>query len=209
MTESEPIVFVVDDDAAMCESMKWLLESAGLRVRTFDSAEAFLADFCPDQPGCLVLDVHMRGLSGLELQARLAGDGHKLPVIMLTAHGDVSMAVRAVKAGAIDFLEKPVNDQVLLERVRHALAVDARVRAKQGRRRDLGARLATLTPRERQVMDLVAAGRANKQIAAELGISEKTIEVHRRRVMEKMEVHSAVELVRLLMQGHENGTNSS
>lgn len=205
MTEPEPSVFVVDDDAAICESLLWLLEAEGLRVATFTSAEAFLAAWRPQQPGCLVLDVRMRGMSGLELQARLAEQGAPLPIIMLTGHGDVPMAVRAVRAGALDFLEKPVSNDVLLARVRRALELDSQRRAAEAGHRAVQTRLDTLTAREREVLELVVAGRANKQIAATLGIHEKTVEVHRRHVFQKLGVHSTVELVRLVMANHPAG----
>jgi FixJ family two-component response regulator len=197
MNDSEPAVFVVDDDEALCESLQWLLEPEGLRVRTFSSAEVFLSQVSPRQAGCLVLDVRMRGMSGLDLQARLVESGATMPVIILTGHGDVPMAVRAVKAGALEFLEKPVNDQVLLGCIRRALAEDAAARAQRAAREDAQTRIRTLTPREREVMELVVTGYANKRIASRLGICEKTVEVHRRRVMQKMGVRTAVDLVRL------------
>lgn len=199
--EAEPIVFVVDDDPAICESLANLLESRGLRVRTYDSAETFLAAYDPRQPGCAVLDVRLRGMSGLELQAHLTRDGISLPVIILTGHGDIPMAVRAAKAGAVDFLEKPVNDEVLLQRIHLALDQERRARSDRLRDHELTARLADLTPREREVMDLIVAGLPNKQVATRLNITEKTVEVHRRRVLQKMGVHSAVDLVRLVV-GH-------
>lgn len=199
--ESEPIVFVVDDDPAIRESLANLLESRGLRVRTYPSAEAFLAAYDPREPGCAVLDVRLRGMSGLELQARLARDGNSLPVIILTGHGDIPMAVRAAKAGAVDFLEKPVNDEVLLQRIHLALEQERRTRPDRRRDHEVAARVADLTPREREVMDLIVAGLPNKQVATRLNITEKTVEVHRRRVLHKMGVHSAVDLVRLVL-GH-------
>lgn len=202
MAEPEPTVFVVDDDDAICESLQWLLEAEGLRVTTFASAEAFLAARRPEQPGCLVLDVRMRGMTGLELQARLAQLGDHMPVIVVTGHGDVPMAVRAVRAGALDFLEKPVNNDVLLARVRGALAMDAQRRQANAGRQAVQSRLDALTAREREVLELVVAGRANKQIAAALGIHEKTVEVHRRHLFQKLRVHSTVELVRLVMANH-------
>lgn len=199
MVESVPKVFVVDDDEAMCESVQWLLESEGLAAVTFDSAEAFLEAYTPTQPGCLVLDVRMRGMSGLDLHAKLVEEGIAIPVIIITGHGDVPMAVRAVKAGVVDFLEKPVHDQVLLEKIRQALERDAHTRRELEERRVAAEHLASLTPRERQVLELVVAGRANKQVAAQLRIAEKTVEVHRKRVMQKMEVHNVVDLVRAVM----------
>ena len=181
--------------------LQWLLESAGLAARTFHSAEEFLGGYPPHHPGCLVLDIRMRGMDGLELQSRLAEHDITLPVIMLTGHGDIAMAVRAVKLGALDFLEKPVHDQLLVQCVRAALELDARRRAQRQQARDIAARLDTLTPREREVMNLVVTGKANKQIAAELQVTEKTIEVHRKRVMQKMGVRSAVALAQLIMGG--------
>lgn len=198
MVANEPTVFVVDDDPALREALQWLLESEGFAVATYDSAEAFLAGYHPGQPGCLVLDVRMRGMSGLDLQARLVQEPVGLPIIIITGHGDVPMAVRAVKSGAVDFLEKPVSDAALLERVREALRLDAENRRQCARRGHVAARLARLTPRERQVMDRMVAGRANKAIALELGIAEKTVEVHRKRVLEKMGVRTAIELVHTL-----------
>ncbi|MCK4341119.1 MAG: response regulator transcription factor [Phycisphaerae bacterium] len=196
MTETEPTVFVVDDDAALCEALQWLLESEGLPVKAYDSAEAFLAEYESGQPGCLVLDVRMRGMSGLELQSKLSEQDFAIPVIIITGHGDVPMAVRAVKAGALEFLEKPVHDQVLLEHIRQALVLDARRRRELEKRSAIHTRMKRLTPREHEVMEHVVAGAANKQIAARLGIKEKTVEVHRRRVMQKMGVQNAVDLVR-------------
>ena len=204
--ESEPTVFVVDDDPAICESLANLLESRGLRFRTYPSAEAFLAAYDPREPGCAVLDVRLRGMSGLELQARLARDGNSLPVIILTGHGDIPMAVRAAKAGAVDFLEKPVNDEVLLQRIHLALAQERRTRSDRRRDHEVAARVAGLTPREREVMDLIVTGLPNKQVAIRLNITEKTVEVHRRRVLQKMGVHSAVDLVRLVL-GHQPAPN--
>jgi two-component system response regulator FixJ len=202
MTLHEPIVFVVDDDHAMCESLQYLLESNGLRVRTFPSAEAFLQAYDPDVPGCLVLDIRMHGMSGLDLQAHLAGDGIGIPVIILTGHGDVPMAVQALRTGALDFLEKPVNAQLLIERIRDGLQRDVAERASWTERRRIQARRATLTPRERQVLELVVIGYSNKETAAELGIAEKTVEVHRKRVMQKMRADRVVELVRSEMMAH-------
>lgn len=200
--EAEPIVFVVDDDPAICESLANLLESRGLRVRTYPSAEEFLAAYDPRQPGCAVLDVRLRGMSGLELQACLARDGNSLPIIILTGHGDIPMAVRAAKAGAVDFLEKPVNDEVLLQRIHLALEQERHTRSDRRWDHEVANRVADLTPREREVMDLIVAGLPNKQVAIRLNITEKTVEVHRRRVLQKMGVHSAVDLVRLVL-GHQ------
>ena len=199
MPPPEPTVFVVDDDRAMRESLSWLLDSVGLRVRSYATAADFLAEHDPAQPGCLVLDVRMPGMSGLDLQAELARRGVELPTIVITGHAEVSMAVRAVKAGAIDFIEKPFSDQLLLDRVRQALEVDLEAREVRRRREDARRRLATLTAREREVLNLVVAGKQNKEIASELGVSPKTVEVHRAHVMSKMCVDSLAELIRITL----------
>jgi FixJ family two-component response regulator len=193
----EPIVFVVDDDRAMRESLRWLLESVGLTVRTYANAADFLREYEPTQPGCLVLDVRMPGMSGLDLQADLVRRGAGLPTIVVTGHAEVPMAVRAVKAGAVDFIEKPFSDQLLLDRVRQALEIDRLEREVRRRREEARRRLELLTTREREVLMLVAAGKANKEIAAELGLSPKTVEVHRSHVMSKMSVDSLAELIRV------------
>ncbi len=200
MPDAEPKVFVVDDDDALCDALQEFLEAQGFPVEAYNSAEAFLAAGGPGRPGCLVLDVRMRGMNGLDLHSRLAAEGFALPVIIITGHGDVPMAIRAVRNGAVDFLEKPVPDQLLLERIRHALTLDAQRRHAAEERNAAAARRGALTPRERQVMDQVLAGGANKQIAVALGISVKTVEAHRKRVMEKMGVHNVVELMRVAKQ---------
>ena len=189
------MVFVVDDEEPVRDSLRWLLESVGLSVRCYPKAADFLHDYDAAQPGCLVLDVRMPGMSGLDLQEELARRGAELPTIVITAHGEVPMAVRAVKAGAVDFIQKPFSDQLLLDRVRQALEIDRQDREARQRREEARRRLATLTVRERAVLELVAAGRSNKEAAATLGVATKTIEVHRSRVMEKMEVDSVAELV--------------
>jgi len=194
----EPTVFLVDDDEAIRESGAWLFSSAGLRVETFASAEAFQAAYDPARPGCLVLDLRMPGLSGLDLQAWLNERDGDLPIIFLTAHGDVPAAVRALKGRALDFLQKPVNDMELLEKVRRALEVDAERRRTSDLRARVAARLAALTSRERQVLHLLRKARSNRQVAAVLGISEKTVEVHRKHVLHKMGVHTAIELVKAI-----------
>ncbi len=193
----EPTVFVVDDDPAMRDSLRWLLESVGLAVQTFARAEEFLDIYDPASPGCLLLDVRMPGMSGLHLQDELAARHCTLPVIIITGYAEVATAVRALKTGAIDFIEKPFSDELLLERIRQAIDVDQRAREAQARRAAVAARFALLTPRERAVMELVIAGKANKVIAAELKLSPKTVEVHRANVMRKMEADSVAELVRL------------
>jgi two-component system response regulator FixJ len=205
--EPVPIVFVVDDDRAMRDSLRWLLESIGLSVRTYATAAEFLREHDPAQPGCLVLDVRMPGMSGLDLQAELAQRGAELPTIVVTGHGEVAMAVRAVKAGAIDFIEKPFSDQLLLDRVRQALEIDRQSREVRVRREDARRRLASLSAREREVLELVAAGKANKEIAAALGLSPKTVEVHRAHVMSKMAADSLAELIRVAILAGAIGEN--
>jgi FixJ family two-component response regulator len=192
-----PVVFVVDDDPAMRDSLRWLIESTGLQVETFADARTFLARIRPELPGCLVLDVRMPDMSGLDLQSELARRGIGLPTIVVTGHAEVPMAVRAVKAGAIDFIEKPFSDQLLLDRVRQGIEMDRHERDGRARRAEVLRRMSLLTQREREVLDLVVAGRANKEIAAELHLSPKTVEVHRAHVMEKMQASSVAELVRL------------
>jgi two-component system, LuxR family, response regulator FixJ len=199
MTSYEPTVFVVDDDDAVRESLSWLIESVGLRVETYASPREFLAAYDPVRPGCLVLDVRMPGMSGLDLQDRLAPLQNPPPTIIITGHGDVPMAVRAMKAGAVDFIEKPFNDQVLLDCIQRALERDDQNRRRQMRRASVGTLLAQLTPREREVMDRMVAGMPNKAMAADLGISVKTVEAHRAKVMEKMQAESLSELVRMVL----------
>jgi two-component system, LuxR family, response regulator FixJ len=196
MNLESPTVFIVDDDDAMRESLKWLIESVHLDVKLFDTADAFLKSYDSTRPGCLLLDVGMPGMSGLELHQRLAEQALCLPVIIITGHGDVPMAVRALKRGAFDFLEKPFNDQSLLERVQAAIHYDATNRESRGEVEDVLKRIETLSPRELQVMKLVAAGRLNKEVALSLGLSEKTIESHRGNLMRKMKIRTIVELVR-------------
>jgi two-component system response regulator FixJ len=194
-----PVVFVVDDDPAMRDSLRWLIESTGLQVETFADAQTFLARIRPDVPGCLVLDIRMPDMSGLDLQAELGRRSVGLPTIMVTGHAEVPMAVRAVKAGAIDFIEKPFSDQLLLDRVRQGIEMDRQEREGRARRAEVLRRMSLLTQREREVLHLVVAGRANKEIAAALELSPKTVEVHRAHVMEKMQASSVAELVRFTL----------
>ena len=196
---SEPTVFVVDDDPAMRDSLTWLIESAGLRVQAFGSAEAFLRVCYPGQAGCLLLDVRMPGMSGLELQAYLAREEIRIPVIIITGHGDVAMAVKAMRAGALDFIEKPFDHEALLASLRMALDADRKRRDDRSQRAEIARRLAELTPREHEVMEMVIEGRSNREIAAALGVSTKTVEAHRARVMDKMRAQSLAELVRLCL----------
>ena len=188
-------IYVVDDDEAMRDSLRWLLESAGYGVASYASAERFLAAYRPGRSTCLVLDVRMPGLTGLELQQELNRRGTPLPIIFVTGHGDVPMAVDALKNGAFHFLEKPFKGERLLELVEQAASSGTPVEDERARRRCAAARLATLTQREREVMDLVVLGRKNRQIAETLGISIKTVEAHRAKAMEKMDVSSVAELV--------------
>jgi two-component system, LuxR family, response regulator FixJ len=192
-----PTVFVVDDDAAVRKSLRWLIESVSLQVETFGTAQEFLEASDPKRPGCLVLDVRLPGLSGLELQDQLTARGVRLPTIVITGHGDVPMAVRAFKAGAIDFIEKPFSDQLLLDRIQHAIRQDTEARAQRLRREEVAARVARLTPRERDVLERVVAGKSNKVMASELKVSAKTIETVRARLMRKMAADSVADLVRM------------
>ena len=200
MTELAPTVYVVDDEPAVLKSLARLLRSAGYRPETFGSARDFIAQHQSDAPGCVVLDVTMPGFTGLELQQWLARARNPLPIIFISGHGDVPTTVRAMKAGAIDFLTKPVDDQALLTAIENALRRDQAVRAARAGLASIRERLARLTPREREVLEHVVSGQLNKQIAADLRTVEKTIKVHRGRVMRKMEVKSLAELVRLAEQ---------
>lgn len=197
MTNSEFTVFLVDDDAGLLKALARLLRVHGYRVQTFGSPFDFLANHDTDAPGCAVLDVSMPGLDGLGLQERLMDLGSQRPIIFLTGKGDVPTSVRAMKAGAIDFLTKPVSDKELLDTISRAVRTDCRLREKNAEVLSIEARLATLTPREREVLTHVVAGRLNKQIAGELGTVEKTIKVHRARMMDKLGIRTVADLVRL------------
>lgn len=197
MEKDNPVVFVVDDDEAICESLRLLIADIGLEVRTFTSARQFLEEYDPSHPGCLVLDVRMSGISGLELQARLNEMGVHIPTIIITGHADVPMAVEAMKAGATDFIEKPFRDQVLLDSIQKAVDLDLRVRRQRQEHQDIQSRIQLLTQREREVMDRLVAGKSNKNIAFDLGISQKTVDFHLANILDKIGVSSVVELVRL------------
>ena len=197
MTEPDGIVFVVDDDASLRESIKDLIRSVGLRVEAFGSAQEFLRAKRSDVPSCLVLDVRLKGLSGLDLQKRLLDDEIGVPIIFMTGHGDIPMTVQAMKAGAVEFLTKPFRDQDLLDAIQQALDRDRSARKHRASIEELQSRYQSLTPREREVMALVVAGLLNKQIAADLGTSEASVKVHRQHVMEKIGAGSLAELVRM------------
>jgi len=196
--KTEPTICVVDDDAGVRNSLRWLIESAGFRVATYASAQEFLEGYDPERAGCLILDVRLSGRSGLDLQQQLVATGIGIPIIMITGHGDVPTAVRAMRSGALDFIEKPFDDKLLLGRVRQAVELDIRNREAQAERAETIARLALLTPREREVLKRVVDGRGNKQIAEDLGISTKTVEAHRAHMMEKMRAKSVAGLVRIV-----------
>jgi FixJ family two-component response regulator len=199
--DTSPMVYVVDDDPGVLESVRWLLESVDLQVRTFDNPQDFTAAFGDDAgPACLLLDIRMPGMSGLDLQDWLSQEGHSVPVIFLTAHGDVPLAVRAMKAGALEFIEKPYNAQQLIETVQHAIETHRQYQEEGARRHRVRNRVMRLTPRERQVARMVVEGNSNKGIAAELGLSPKTVEVHRGRVMAKMGAGSTAELVQMVYE---------
>ena len=193
-------VFVVDDDDAVRSSLRLLLKSVGLPVALHASAQDFLASYDPAQPGCLVLDIRMPGMSGLELQQHLSLRGAIIPVVFITGHGDVQMAVEAMQYGAFDFLQKPFRDQDLIDRVQRAFEKDAATRRELSEISRIQARINSLTAREREVLALVTSGKANKVVAAELKVSPRTVEIHRARVMEKMEAHSLAQLVRMVME---------
>ena len=195
---SQALAHIVDDDEAIRDALTWLFRTRQVACRAWESAEAFLEAWQPDWRGCIVLDIRMREMSGLECFEALREQGNSLPVIFLTGHGDVPMAVGALKKGAFDFLEKPVDDNALVDRVIRALAADARRQASEASQATVATRISQLTPREHEVMRLVLAGKFNKVIADELNISMRTVEVHRSRVFEKMGVRSAVELAQLL-----------
>ena len=195
MSPENPTVYVVDDDVSVREALKNLLQSVGLKVETFGSADKFLSDKLATAPNCLILDVRLPGLSGLDLQRRLAQTNHEIPIVFITGHGDIPMSVRAIKAGAVEFLTKPFRDQDLLDAVRLAVERDREARRRETEMADLRQRYASLTTREQEVLQYVVRGIINKQIAAEIGISEPTVKLHRGRMMDKMGAESLADLI--------------
>jgi FixJ family two-component response regulator len=200
-----PTVFIVDDDAGVRDSLAMLLELKGFATRKYAAAEAFLDEYRPEIPGCVILDLRMPGMSGLELQGELARRGLRVPVIVVTAHGDVATTRTALKDGAVDFIEKPIDDEALLAAVEAALEQDARERAEANVASQAADRMARLTGREREVLTRVADGKHNREIAVELGISPRTVEVYKSRLMEKLQVRRVPELVRLVLESQRAG----
>jgi FixJ family two-component response regulator len=207
--QPDPIVYVVDDDEAVRSSLELLLESVSLPAQSFGSAREFLDKHDPERPGCLVLDLRMPGMSGLELQEELLHRGSDLGIVFLTGHGDVPVAVAAMRNGAVDFLQKPFRDEELLARIRRAMDRGQRTHATRIHKDEIRRRMDRLTPREHEVMEHVVSGKPNKAIAIDLGVSERTVEIHRARVMQKMEAGSLAELVRMVMQGQEEDSSES
>lgn len=204
MPEDHPTVYIVDDDEAVRFSLKLLAESVGYKAAAFGSAGAFLDTYDPEQPGCLVLDVRMRGMSGLDLQDELNRRGIILPVIVVSGHGDIPMAVRAMRNGALDFIEKPFRDQTLLDRIQQAIEIDEHRRAAHREQTKIQRRLTRLTPRESEVLELVVAGKTNKEIANQFGVSVRAVESHRARVMERMGADGLADLVRKVLTVRRN-----
>jgi FixJ family two-component response regulator len=211
-TRMTATVFIIDDDPSARKSLSWLVESVDLHAETYESAASFLDVFDPERPGCLISDIRMPGMSGLELQERLRAIGSYLPIILITGYGDIASAVRAMKGGAIDFLEKPVGDQQLLDRVQWAITRDASFRANRSELMRVGQRLSLLTRREREVMALVVEGHSSKEIAGVLNVSFKTVEAHRAKIMRKMEAKSVPHLIRMSLMrpwGEQPGASRS
>ncbi|KPK58947.1 MAG: hypothetical protein AMS21_10270 [Gemmatimonas sp. SG8_38_2] len=208
MSKTRETVFVVDDDSGVRDSLELLVRSVGLHAETYPSAHDFLEAYDPERPGCLVLDVRMPGMSGLDLQRELASRRCILPIIFITAHADVPMAVEAVKAGAADFVQKPFRDQDLIDKIQHAIETNARARKDLADRTRIASRIASLTPREREVMAHVVEGKANKAIAHALDLSQRTVEIHRARMMEKMQATSVAQLVQMVMNSEDQPPNS-
>lgn len=199
MTRAEPTVYVIDDDKSVRDALNWLITSVDLPVQTFASAHEFLESYQPDQQGCLVVDVRMPAMSGIELQKKLAGLSDRRPIIIITGHGHVHTAVSAMKAGAFDFIEKPFDEQLLLDVVQKAVEKSVQAARDDARQAEIRRRLDLVTPREKEVLDLIVAGESNKRIALHLGIGEKTVEAHRAKVMEKMQAKSFADLIKIVM----------
>jgi FixJ family two-component response regulator len=195
----KPVVFVIDDDEATLKALTRTISSAGWDVESFSSPQSFLDVYDSDTPGCIVLDLRMPKIGGLAVQQRLAERGSRTPIIFITAYADVSAAVRAMKGGAIDFLEKPFSSEQILRRIEQAIAWDADARRGRAEQREVERRLALLTPREREVLDLILAGKLNKQIAGLLGIAQRTVEVHRQQIMKKMQAQTGIDLARMVL----------
>ena len=203
MSKTEPTVFVVDDDEAIRKALRLLMKSVGLEVETYASAREYLEAYDPDRAGCLVLDIRMSGMSGIDLHREMLARHAITPVIFITGHGDVSMAVQAMKDGAVDFIQKPFGDQTLLDRIHHSLKLDEENRKVLAQQQKIADRVEALTPREREVMELIVEGHPNKVVAHRLGISERTIEIHRSRVMKKLGATSLPHLVRMSLRAKE------
>jgi FixJ family two-component response regulator len=199
MAEGQQTVYVVEDDEAVRDSLELLLKSDGKPVKTYDNANAFLKDYAESMSGCIVLDIRMPGMDGMELQKKLNEKHSILPIIFVTGHGDVPMAVDAMKEGAVDFIQKPYREEALLEKIDAALAQDVEQRKTLGEKQEILRRVKSLTPREHEIMDRMIEGQANKVIAIELEISQRTVEIHRSRVMHKMGTHSLAHLVRMIL----------
>lgn len=195
----ESTIYIVDDDPAMRDSLTWLVETIGHPVKSFESAQEFLDDYDRQGPGCLVLDVRLPGMSGMQLQQTMKNDGISIPIIIITGHGDIPMAVKAIKQGAVAFLEKPFRDQDLLDSIQEALVIDGDTRSKASQSAIIASNIELLTPREKEVMHLMVKGDPNKEIAKTCGISVKTVEIHRSRVMDKMKAGSLPELVHMVL----------
>lgn len=205
---TEATVYLVEDDDAVRDSLQMVLESVGHKVASYSRADTFLEDFSTDMAGCMVLDIRMPGMNGMELQRQLNSRNSILPIIFVTGHGDVPMAVEAMQRGAVDFVQKPYREEELLSKIQQAITADAENRADLEEKHKITERLADLTPREKQVMDLMIEGKANKVIAYDLDISQRTVEIHRARVMEKMGVRSLAHLVRMVMAVNDTATSS-
>jgi len=204
--QQAPTVFVVDDDPSVCRALEMLVRSYGRQAETYGSADAFLRAYRRDRPGCLVLDLRMPGMSGLELQHEMGSRGSALPIVFITAHGDVPAAVEALKGGATDFLQKPFRDQDLMEKIERALELNARARRDGAARREITERIRTLTSREMEVMELVVKGVTNRRIAEGLELSERTVEIHRARMMRKMVARTLPDLVKMVTRGRAGPT---